>query len=275
MECVDCGSAEVTGRSDRTAQGYRRFRCHACGRGFNERSTGVLNRVQYPSDIVALVVLWRLRYRLTLRDLAEMFLIRGIIFSHEAVRKWEAKLAPVLADELRCRRRGRSGTGRRHWHVDETYLKVRGRWCYLYRAIDRNGNLVDTMLSEHRDTAAAQAFFRSAKAATGITPERVTTDGHGSYPRAIRSTLGRRVAHRTSAYKNNGLEQDHRGVKGRIRCMRGFKSFASAERFCRSYDELRDFLRPCTRHNRPLPAKRRRLLHLRHVSSALAVLEAA
>src|SRR3712207_4901763 len=78
------------------------------------------------------------------------------------------------------------------------------------------------MLSEHRDMAAAQAFFRSARAVTGVTPERVTTDGHGSYPRAIRSTLGRRVVHRTSAYRNNGLEQDHRGVKGRTRCMRGF-----------------------------------------------------
>ena len=118
------------------------------------------------------------------------------------MREWEAKLAPVLAGELRRRRRGKGGAGRRSWFVDETYLKVRGRWCYLYRAIDRNGDLVDTMLSEHRDMAAAQAFFRSAKAATGMLPDRVTTDGHGSYPRAIRTTLGRRVAHRTSAYKN-------------------------------------------------------------------------
>jgi transposase-like protein len=103
--------------------------------------------------------------------------------------------------------------------VDETYLKVGGRWAYLYRAIDRDGNLVDTMLSEHRDMAAAQAFFRSSKAVTGVTPDQVTTDGHGSYPRAIRSTLGRDVEHRTSAYKNNRLEQDHRGVKGRTRSM--------------------------------------------------------
>ena len=86
--------------------------------------------------------------------------------------------------------------------IEKTYLKVRGRWCYLYRAIDRDGDLVDTMLGEHRDMAAAQAFFRSAKSATGVIPDRVTTDGHGSYPRAIRSTLGRRVAHRTSAYRN-------------------------------------------------------------------------
>jgi transposase-like protein len=275
MECVDCGSAEVTERRDRTAQDYRRFRCRACGRGFNERSSGVLNRTQYPSDVIALVVLWRLRYRLTLRDLSEMFLQRGIVVSYEAVREWEAKLAPVLAGELRQRRRAKGGPGRRSWHVDETYLKVRGRWCYLYRAIDRNGDLVDTMLSEHRDMAAAQAFFRSAKSVTGQVPDQVTTDGHGSYPRAIRSTLGRRVVHRTSAYKNNRLEQDHRGVKGRIRCMRGFKSFGSAERFCRSYDELRNFHRLQTRHNQHIPANRRRLLQLRRATAALAILEAA
>jgi transposase-like protein len=275
MECVCCGSAAVTERSERTSQSYRRFRCCDCGKQFNERSAGVLNRAQYPSDVIALVVLWRLRYRLTLRDLSEMFLHRGLLFSHEAVREWEAKLTPILSDELRKRRRGKGGAGRRSWHVDETFLKVRGCWCYLYRAIDRNGDLVDTMLSEHRDMAAAQAFFRSAKSATGITPDRVTTDGHGSYPRAIRTTLGRRVAHRNSAYKNNSLEQDHRGVKGRIRCMRGFKSFGSADRFCRGYDELRNFLRPRTRHNQSVSASRRRLLHLRRATAALAILDAA
>ena len=275
MQCVGCASVAVSERPDRTAQGYRRFRCRECGRQFNERSDGLLNRAQYPSDVVALVVLWRLRYRLTLRDLSEMFLVRGIVFSHEAVRDWEAKRAPVLAGELRRRRRGKGGARGRHWHVDETHLKVRGRWCYLYRAIDRDGRLVDTVLSERRDMAAARAFFRSAKAATGATPERVTTDGHGSYPRAIRSTLGRRVVHRTSAFKSNGVEQDHRGVKGRIRCMRGFKSFGSAERFCRSHDELRDFLRPRTRGDQHVPADRRRRLHLRRAAAALAILVAA
>src|SRR3954465_293535 len=275
MDCVACGSAAVTERPERTAQGYRRFRCRDCGKQFNERSGTVLNHAQYPSDVIALVVLWRLRYRLSPRDVAARLPLRGIRFSDGAVREWEAKLAPLLADELRRRRHGKSGARDRRWHVDETYLKVGGRWAYLYRAIDRDGNLIDTMLSEHRDMAAAQAFFRSAKAATGMTPDRVTTDGHGSYPRAIRTMLGRRVAHRPSAYRNNGLEQDHRGVKGRIRCMRGFKSFASAERFCRSYDELRDFLRPATRHNQHVPASRRRLIHLRRATSALAILEAA
>src|SRR6187549_3847410 len=132
MDCVACGSAAVTERPECTGQGYRRFRCRDCGKQFNERSGTLLNHAQYPSDVIALVVLWRLRYRLTLRDLAEMFLQRGIVFSHEAVRDWEAKLAPILAEGLRKRRAGKAG---RCWHVDETYLKVAGEWCYLYRAI--------------------------------------------------------------------------------------------------------------------------------------------
>jgi transposase-like protein len=203
-----------------------------------------------------------------------MFLLRGIVFSHEAVREWEAKLAPVLTRGLRQRRYGKGGSVHCSWQVDETYLKVWGRWCYLYQAIDRNGDLVNTMLSEHRDMAAAKAFFRSAKSATGIVPDQVPTDGHGSYPRAIRSTLGRQVKHRSSAFKNNRLEQDHRGIKGRIRCMRGFKSFASAALFCRSHDELRNHLRSRLRHNQHVPANRRRMLHLRRAATVLALLEA-
>src|SRR4051812_41242931 len=184
MRCLECGSEAVTERPERTAQGYRRFRCRACGKQFNERSDSLLNRTQYPSDVIALVVLWRVRYKLSLRDLPEMFAVRGLVFSYEAVREWEAKLTPALAEDL-----GGAGAARgaRSWHVDETYLKVHGRWCYLYRAIDRTGTLVDVLFSEHRDMAAAQAFFRSAKAVTGVTPDRVTTDGHDSYPRAIRT----------------------------------------------------------------------------------------
>src|SRR5438067_689695 len=172
MRCPACRSRAVRHRSERTAQGYRGFRCGNCGKQFNERSAGLLNRVQYPSDVIALVVLWRLRYKLSLRDLAEMFLIRGIVFSHEAVREWEAKLTPALAEELRRRRRRHIG---RSWYVDETFIKVHGHWRYLYRAIDSDGALVDAMLSKCRDLAAAKAFFRSARTVTGVVPDRVTT----------------------------------------------------------------------------------------------------
>ncbi len=100
----------------------------------------MLNSAPYPSDVIALVVLWRLRCKLSLRGLAEMFLTRGFIFSYEAVRDWEAKLTSALAENLRRRRKGRVGPS---WYIDETYIWVRGRWRYLYRAIDRDGALVD------------------------------------------------------------------------------------------------------------------------------------
>jgi len=272
MRCVECGSSAVSERPERTVQGYRRFRCRTCGKQFNERSTGLLNRSQYPSDVIALVVPWRLRYKLSLRDLAEMFLIRGIVFGYEAARDWEAKLAPALAETLRRRRRGKVG---RSWHVDETCVKVQGRWCYLYRAIDTSGALADVRLSETRDMAAAKALFQSAKTVTGITPARVTTDGHDSYPRAIRTELGEAVRHRTNQYLNNRIEQDHRGIKGRYQPMRGFKSSPSAARFCRSFDEPRNFLRPRSNRNQLVPASHRRLHILSRSLSAISILKAA
>ena len=128
-----------------------------------------MNRTQYPSDVIALVVLWRFRYKLSLCDLPEMFLIRGIVFSHDRaakqidVRDWESKLTPALAENLRRRRRGKAGRSR---YVDETYIKVHGKWCFLYRAIDRAGELVDVMFSEHRDMEAPKAFFELARTLT-------------------------------------------------------------------------------------------------------------
>ena len=272
MHCPKCRSPAVRERPERTTQGYRRFRCLDCAKQFNERSGGLLNRTQYPSDVIALVVLWRLRYKLSLRDLAEMFLIRGFVFTYEAVRDWEAKLTPALAEELRRSRKGKVG---RSWYIDETCIRVHGDWKYLYRAIDRDGALVDVMLSENRDLAAARRFFRSAKAVTGAIPERITTDGHDAYPRAIRTELGSRVRHRTNNYLNNRLEQDHRGIKGRCRPMLGFKSVPSARRFCRGHDELRNFLRSRSRMCQHVPAATRRFQYMRRTAIALGILEAA
>ena len=129
-----------------------------------------------------------------------------------------------------------------------------GRWVYLYRAIDRDGQLVDSMLSPKRDMAAAQRFFRSAQTVAGRRPEQVTTDGHNSYPRAIAEVLGKKVKHRCSRYKNNRIEQDHRGIKQRYYPMRGFGTFEAAARFCTVHDELREYFRP----RRTLRARRSR-----------------
>jgi transposase-like protein len=259
MDCPHCQSAATTERLDVTAWGYRRFRCRSCGRGFNERTESVFNRLQYRPDVICLVVLWRVRYKLSFRDLAEMFLEQGVVFTHEAVREWEAKLALVLSEPLRKQRRGKVGYS---WYCDETYLKVKGRKVYLYRAIDRDGNLVDVLLSARQDQAAAEAFFRSARTVSGSMPDRVTTDGHGSYPGAIKAELGESVTHRINRYLNNHLEQDHRGIKQRTHPMCSFKSFVSAARFCWVYEELRHFFRVRSQRNESVPVAWQRALHL-------------
>ena len=143
MACPHCMSTTTTERGKQTQLGYRTFHCRACQRIFNERTGTPYHFLEYPTDIVLLVVVWRLRYKLSLRDLAEMFLDRGFVFTHETVRDWEARFTPLLTARLRAKRRGQAG---RSWYVDETSLKVHGQWCYLYRAIDRDGNLVDVRL---------------------------------------------------------------------------------------------------------------------------------
>ena len=162
------------------------------------------------------------------------------MFTHAAVREWEANLAPVLTETLRKPRRGRVG---RRWYCDETYLKVRGHWTSLYRAIERDGNRVDVSLSETRDRAAAEAFFRSTRTVTEVVPDRVTTDGHDSYPGASMVELGEAVTHRTNRDVTNHREQAQRGIKQRTHPRCGVKSCVAAARCCRVSEEVRNFFR--------------------------------
>ena len=158
--------------------------------------------------------------------------------------------------------------------MDETSIKVQGRWCSLYRAIDRDGKLVDSLLSESRDLEAARRSVRHARAVVGHAPDRVTADGHDAYPRAIRRTLGRKVVHRRNRFLNNRSEPDHRGIKQRYYPMRGFGSFAAA-RFCTAHDELRDYLRPRRATGEAVsPAERRRLFR-DHWSALLRLIAAS
>jgi transposase-like protein len=218
------------------------------------------------------VVLWRFRYKLSLRDLAEMFLQRGMIFTHEAVRTWKVRLAPLLGEALGKLRHGIVGDS---WYVDETSIGVQGRWCYLYRAIDGDRNLVDMRLSETRDLAAAEAFFRSAWTVSGVTPDRITTDGPNAYPRAIRTVFRAQVTHRTNRYLNNHLEQDHRGIKQCYRPMCGFKSVVTATRFCRVFDEIRAFLRSHSSRHQPLTLAQRRSIYQKRFTQLLEMMAAA
>src|SRR5205085_12350130 len=109
MNCPHCASASTKEQTQKTTFGYRTFYCSACKRRFNERTGTPFNFLQYPTDVILLVVLWRLGYKLSLRDLSEMFLEQGIVFTHEAVGDWEAQFAPLVADQLRARATGTSG----------------------------------------------------------------------------------------------------------------------------------------------------------------------
>ena len=130
-------------------------------------------------------------------------------------------------------------------------MRVGGHWRYLYRAIDRDGNLLDSMLSEQRDRAAARRFLRRLVEIATRKPLRLTTDRHPAYGKAIRWILGRKVLHRQSQYLNNRIEQDHRAIKQRYYPMLGFGQMQSATRFCAAFEELRQYLRISPRPGEP------------------------
>ncbi len=272
MNCPSCAATTIKERAKQTRLGYNTFFCSHCRCSFNERTGTLFNDLEFPTDIVLLAVLWRLRYKLSLRDIAEMFLWRGFAFTHEAIREWETRFAPLIGEQVRTKRRGQAG---KSWYGDETYLKVHGKWCYLYRAIDGDGNLVESPLSEKRDMEAAQKFFEQAVVVVGHAPETVTTDGHRSYPRAIRETIGCEVEHRTNKYLNNRLEQDHRGIKQRYYPMRGFGTVEAAARFCCAFDELRNSFRLHYTMGEPISLPEQRRVFLQRLAALKAFMQPA
>ncbi len=189
----------------------------------------------FDCSVILLCVRWYLAYSLSLRDLKEMIAERGVSVDHTTIHRWTIHYAPLLLEQFN--RRKRSVTGR--WHIDETYIKVRGRWMYLYRAIDSNGDTVEFWFSERRNLTAAKRFLHKALKRHGR-PERIVIDGSQTNREAIQlcdtadrlQDRSRRelkpIRIRQSAYLNNRIEQDHRAIKRRVRPMLGFKSMTSA-----------------------------------------------
>jgi transposase-like protein len=178
---------------------------------------------RFPSDVIVVAVRWYLRFGLSYRDVEELLAERGVEVDHVTVYRWVQRFTPLLAEAARpCRH----AIGDR-WLVDETYVKVAGRWRYVYRAVDQFGQVIDVLVSARRDARAARRFFKRAIGTTKVTPGEVVTDQALVYPGVLEELLPA-AWHCTDQYANNRVEGDHGRLKARLRPMRGLKQACSA-----------------------------------------------
>jgi len=188
---------------------------------------------QYPKDVILYAVFFYVRYSVSYRDLEEIMQERGIDVDHATLNRWVVRYSPLIAEEARKQKR-KVGTS---WRMDETYIKVKGDWVYLYRAIDKHGDTVDFMLSEVRDEAAATTFFENT-IGSNVLPEKVVMDKSGANRAGLTNInlyllltgyWWSFIDILQVKYLNNIIEQDHRFIKRLTRPMMGFKAFHSAQ----------------------------------------------
>src|SRR6202011_4741232 len=214
----------------------------------------------FDQEIIVLCIRWYLAFKLSSRDLVQMMAERGIALTHTTILRWVQRYVPEF--EKRWSRYARPVGD--SWRVDETYIKVKGQWVYLYRAVDKQGRTVDFLLSKWRDVAAATRIFSRATRQHGA-PRVITLDGYAASHRAVDTLkaagrLPRRVRVRSSKYLNNVIEQDHRRIKQRIRPMLGFKRFETADVTIRGIELAEKIkknqfnLRPLTKKEVTVPA---------------------
>ena len=183
---------------------------------------------RYSADIIMHAVWLYCRYALSYMDVEEILKDRGIAVDHASIQRWVYKFAPVFEQAFRKRKK-RAGTS---WRMDETYLKVNGKWHYYYRAVDKDGYTIDYLLRAKRDTKAAHAFFKKATRSNG-NPDKINIDKSGSNTAgitAINKENKATIEIRQNKYLNNRIEGDHRFIKRRTRPMLGFKKSHSAKR---------------------------------------------
>ncbi|MBO1907600.1 IS6 family transposase [Microvirga sp. 3-52] len=201
----------------------------------------IFKRRRFPVAIILLCVRWYCKYGINYRDLAEMMSERGVSVNPSTIFRWVQRYAPEIEKRVRTYQGHRSGS----WRVDETYVRVGGRWRYLFRAVDKHGRLIASMLSGRRDAGAAYRFLRKAlRAVSDYPPSSITTDKLASYPKAIRrlrneGLLSKDVEHRTSKYLNNIIEADHGALKRMIRPTRGFQRMKTASATLRGFEVMR------------------------------------
>jgi IS6 family transposase len=194
----------------------------------------------FEKEIILLNVRWYLRYALTYRDLEEMMIERGLKVNHSTIYRWVQAYAP----EIEKRSRPKLIKTNDSYRVDETYIKVKGKWKYLYRAVDSQGNTIDFLLRAKRDKDAAKRFFKKMfKSGHTTTPRVITVDKNASYPAAVKELKSEGILSegceiRQVKYLNNIVEQDHRFIKRRVKPGLGFKSFHTAVRTLKGYEMM-------------------------------------
>jgi len=185
----------------------------------------------YPKSVILFAVFFYLRYPVSYRDLEEIMEERGVDVDHATLNRWVVNYSPLIAAKAQAKKRPTAIS----WRMDETYIKVRGKWMYHYRAVDRDGQTLDFMLSERRNKAAARRFFRRAIGTNGV-PDRVVIDKSGANLVGLEAVnvilkftgTGQTIKILQVKYLNNILEQDHRFIKRITGQMLGFKAFHSA-----------------------------------------------
>jgi len=190
-------------------------------------------------SVIMLFVYMKCRFSLSYRDLEEMMMIRGANIDHATLQRWVKRFVCLIDKRVRQRKKPVNGS----WRMDETYIKLNGKWVYLYRAVDKFGDTIDFLLRARRDAVAAKAFFRKTFKENGR-PGKVTIDKSGSNKSAIDSfnegiPEDEQVEVRQAKYLNNIIEQDHRFIKKRTRPMLGFKNFYSAKETISGIENVR------------------------------------
>ena len=195
---------------------------------------------QFTAEVILCAVRWYLQFPISYRDLECMLADRGVRVDHTTLFRWIQAYAPELEKRIRPHLRPTNGS----WRVDETYIRVKGEWVYLYRAVDATGQTIDFLLSPKRDAAAARRFFRKAlKQSHTVNPRTITVDKNAAYPIALKTVkrggeLWRFAKLRQVKVLNNIVEQDHRRIKRLVRPGLGFKSFVSASQTIAGYEAM-------------------------------------
>ncbi len=225
----------------------------------------------YQSEIILVCVRWYLSYPLSYRQVAEMVNERGLDIHHTTVFRWVQEYSPEIDQRLRSHLRPTNDS----WRVDETYILVKGKQKYLYRAVDSTGNTLDFLLTARRDALAAKRFLRKTlKAVHTSTLRVITVDKNPAYPKAIKELktakkLPEIVKLRQSKYLNNIVEQDHRGIKRLVKSGMGFGSFNTARRTIRGY-EIMNMVRKGQVLEVPKGAVKERILFLNRIFGVVA-----